>query len=110
MERVRKLFSGRKLLRLGRAQRLWANHTADARWHGEFRVQNARSVFALNQARAEKTNDHRRVRLRSSQSASRCCEVDSQRARRSFFQSLAGDRRFLLVERRLAERRSQKTR
>src|SRR5713226_9659260 len=99
MERVRKLFSGRELLRLGRAQRLRTNDATDAGWNGEFRVQNARSVSALNETRARQTNDHRRVRLRFAQSPCRCREVDAHSLGRSLFKPLAGCRRFLLVER-----------
>src|SRR5205807_6505098 len=103
MECVRKLFSRRKLLRLGRAQCLRTDHTIDARWYRKFRVQNARSLSALNQARAGKADHRRRVRMRLTQSTHRSRPLGAVSARRSFFKSLAADCRFLLVERRLAE-------
>src|SRR5213075_1757216 len=110
MERVRKLFSRRELLRLGRAQRLWTNHAVDPRWHRKFCIQNARSLSTLNEACARKACDRRRVRLRSAKSPRRRREVDPKRTGRSSFKSLAGDCWILLVERRLAKRRSQETR
>src|SRR5436305_12113763 len=54
MERVRKLFSRRELLRLGRAQCLWTDHAVDPRWHRKFCIQNARSLSTLNEACARK--------------------------------------------------------
>src|ERR1700731_691023 len=105
MERIRKLFPRRKLLRLGRAQRLRTDDTDDARRHGKFCIQNARSLSAAHKTRAEQTDDPRRVRLRSAQSACRCCALGARSTRAIVLRSLAGYHRFLLVERRLAKRR-----
>src|SRR5438132_6292396 len=84
VERVRELFSGRELLRLGRTQRLRADHATYTRWDGKFRIQNARSLSASDKVGARKTGYHRRVRLRFAQSPYRCCALDADRAGRSF--------------------------
>src|SRR5438876_10759078 len=68
MERVRKLFARRELLRLGRAQRLRTNDAVDAGRNRKFRVQNARSVSTSDKNCARKTGHHRRIRLRFTQS------------------------------------------
>src|SRR5207244_13580648 len=54
IERPRKLFSGRELLLLGGAERLRTDDAADARRHGKFCMQTARSVSAVDGRRAGK--------------------------------------------------------
>src|SRR6202035_2894631 len=103
MEHIRKLFSGREILRLGCAQRLWTNHAADTRRLRKFRLQNARGLSAVNETRAGKARDSRRVRLRFAQSPRGCRAVDAKRPGGSSFKSVAGDCWFLLVERGLAK-------
>src|SRR6266487_2511662 len=64
MEPFRKLFPRRKLLRLGRAQRLRASYTDDARWNRKLALQVAQILPAFDQACAGQANDYRGVRMR----------------------------------------------
>src|SRR2546423_13838485 len=105
MEPVRELLSGRQLLRLGRAQRLWSAYAPRARWHREFPLQNAERLSAPHQARARQTSPDRGVRLRYPPPKSRCERMGARCAGRSIFGALAGSDRFLLVERIVEKRR-----
>src|ERR1700731_1916540 len=98
MERIRKLFPWRKLLRLGRAQRLRTDDTDDARRHGKFCIQNAPSLSAAHKTRAEQTDDRGRVRLRFAQSGCGCCALGGRSTLAIVLRALAGYDRVLLWE------------